>query len=185
MLPTGQGEDRVWVALDGTTALLRVVGRGSFKIGTALKQFGQAAVDGGCRLIVLDMSACVGMDSTFMGVLAGLAGGIKKAAGPDAEMVLLHLSARTRGLVATLGLDQIVVACEEGDVPERFRTADARTREMVSLEGGQEGKQTTAETMLEAHEELIQLDPSNLPRFKDVLTFLREDLNRGADPSAT
>ena len=34
----------------------------------------------------------------------------------------------------------------------------------------------TAETMLEAHENLVKLSPENLPKFKDVLTFLREDL---------
>ena len=30
--------------------------------------------------------------------------------------------------------------------------------------------------MLEAHENLVALSPENLPKFKDVLTFLREDL---------
>jgi hypothetical protein len=31
---------------------------------------------------------------------------------------------------------------------------------------------------LEAHENLVQVSPENLPRFKDVLTFLREDIKK-------
>ena len=35
-----------------------------------------------------------------------------------------------------------------------------------------------AETILEAHENLVELSPENLPKFKDVLTFIREDLKK-------
>jgi hypothetical protein len=36
--------------------------------------------------------------------------------------------------------------------------------------------------MLEAHENLVRLSPENLPKFKDVLAFLREDLKRPDSP---
>jgi len=35
-----------------------------------------------------------------------------------------------------------------------------------------------AETMLEAHEALIRADSANLTKFKDVLEYLKQDLNR-------
>ena len=35
-----------------------------------------------------------------------------------------------------------------------------------------------AKTMLEAHEALIKADAANLTKFKDVLEYLRQDLQR-------
>lgn len=167
--------DKVWVAMHRDTALILVQGRGSFKFSTAIKHFGQAAVDGGCRAIVLDMSQCIGMDSTFMGVLAGLAAKLKQRQG---ELVLLNLAARTRSLIATLGLDQIVQAYMPDNTPERYREVEGLRNGLAELEAAAANKAVTAETMLEAHENLVQLSPDNAPRFKDVVAFLREDLKR-------
>ena len=98
--------DKLWVAIQEETAFVHVQGRGSFKISSALKQFGNAMLENGCRHIILDMIDCVGMDSTFMGVLAGLAFRLKQLGG--GEIIMVNLSLRTRGLLATLGLDQII-----------------------------------------------------------------------------
>jgi hypothetical protein len=35
-----------------------------------------------------------------------------------------------------------------------------------------------APTILEAHEALMKFDPRNVPKFKDVVEFLREDLGQ-------
>jgi anti-sigma B factor antagonist len=171
-----QPEDKVWVAIHKDMALIRVEGRGSFKVSTSLKQFGNAAVDAGCKSVILDMSPCIGMDSTFMGVLAGLAARIKQLRGGD--VVMLNLAARTRGLVATLGLDQIIQSYQTDATPPQYQPVLALTHEMSVLEAQDNSKVATAKTMLEAHENLVKLTPENLPRFKDVLAFLREDLKR-------
>lgn len=157
-------------------ALVRVDGRGSFKVCTALKQFGQSAIEAGCTAAVFDMTNCVGMDSTFMGVIAGMASRLKERG--SGETVMLNLTPRTRGLVATLGLDRVVQVYPLGETPEAYKRVLSMSAEMSAL-GTQAGNQvTTAETMLEAHENLVELSPDNLPRFKDVLTFLREDLKK-------
>ncbi|MFH0909879.1 MAG: STAS domain-containing protein [bacterium] len=171
-----QPEDKVWVAIHKDMALIRVEGRGSFKVSTSLKQFGNAAVDAGCHRVILDMSPCIGMDSTFMGVLAGLASRIKQQRGGD--VVMLNLASRTRGLVATLGLDQIIPSYQVDATPEEFQPIMAMTHEMSVLQAKNNSKVATAKTMLEAHENLVKLTPENVPRFKDVLAFLREDLKR-------
>ena len=168
-------DDRVWVALEAPLAFVRVAGRASFKVGTALKQFGLAAVDGGCQTMAFDMADCSGMDSTFMGVLAGIALRLRKGGG---AMVLFNLNVRTRGLVGTLGLDQIVEAHEAGQLPTHLQELADRSLRLNSLRPEAESKHTTARTMLEAHEHLVQVDPANQPRFKDVLAFLREDLKQ-------
>ena len=95
MVEPKQPEDRVWVAFVEKMAIIRVEGRGSFKVGTALKQFGQSAAEQGCVAAVLDMTSCVGMDSTFMGVLAGMATRLKDSAG-DSERASAKSSTRRR-----------------------------------------------------------------------------------------
>ena len=171
--------DQVLVALRAPEALVRVSGRATFKVSGALKQFGVASVESGCRRMVLDMMDCSGMDSTFMGVLAGLAGRLRRDGG---EMALVNLTARTRGLVATLGLDHVVAAFEAGKTPDAYLSAAEKQLRLRELQPGREGKQETARTMLEAHEQLVEIDAANQPRFKDVLAYLREDLKAGGTP---
>ncbi len=176
MVEPKQPEDKVWVATYAKMALVRVEGRGSFKVSTALKQFGQSAIESGCSKAVLDMTNCVGMDSTFMGVIAGIAARLREVSG--GETVMLNLTSRTRGLVATLGLDRVVKAFQSGETPEEFKQALSITTGMSTLASHSGNQLSTAETMLEAHENLVELSPDNLPRFKDVLTFLREDVKK-------
>jgi anti-anti-sigma regulatory factor len=171
-----QPEDRIWVALHQQVAYVRVQGRASFKISSALKQFGAAALESGCHTMLFDLAQCIGMDSTFMGVLAGVAGRLKREAG--GTMALLNMTPRTRGLVSTLGLDQIARAYEAGAEPEEYADLLARSQQMTALPAGMEDRKDTTETMLQAHQELVKLDPQNLPRFKDVIAFLRDDLKK-------
>ncbi len=168
------------MAVHRQTALVRVEGRGSFKVSTALKEFGHGSLDAGCTTAVLDMARCIGMDSTFMGVLAGWAVRLRQQ--PGGRMVLANLTPRTRALVATLGLDQLVLAYEPGGLPEELHSVVALSEGLDVLQPRSESRRTTTETMIEAHENLVQLSGENVPRFKDVLTYLREDLHRKQDP---
>ncbi len=56
MSGTNQPGDELLVALQGDTAFVHVTGRGSFKNSTNLKQFGVAAIEAKCRMLVLDMA---------------------------------------------------------------------------------------------------------------------------------
>ncbi len=176
--------DKVWVAIHKQIALVRVEGRGSFKSSTALKEFGRSAIGAGCTKAVLDMTSCVGMDSTFMGTLAGLATRLRQR--ENGGMVLLNLNPRVRGLVATLGLDRLVEAYEPGAAPESLSGLAALSDQLRAIESAPDPRDAITRTMIEAHEHLVALTPENIPRFKDVLTYLREDLNRhGAPPGPT
>lgn len=66
-------QDELLVAVRKHYAMVKVNGRVSFRAGPSLKRFGVSAIERGCTQIVFDMEGCLGMDSTFMGVLAGLA----------------------------------------------------------------------------------------------------------------
>lgn len=174
-----KSNDCLQVAIEGDTAYIRLCGRGSFKISKSLKEFGIAAVEQNANRIVLDLTNCVGMDSTFMGVLAGLAFRLRKKNKGVLHMV--NLSPRTRGLLTTLGLDQLVQPSMIGSTPTDFQQVFDQGVPLQALHGGDESRRETAAMMLEAHENLVELSPENLPRFKDVLTFLREDLKKSEE----
>lgn len=181
MSETKSHEERLSVAIVQRTALVRVEGRGSFKISTALKDFGAVAVEKGASTVVVDLRTCVNMDSTFMGVLAGMAGRLRNRV--RGQLILVNLSVKTRALITTLGLDQLVVAHDVGQTPETLKPF-VEEAEVEGLARGDENKRTTAETMLEAHEILSALTPENAPKFKDVLDYLREDIKRRSEPGA-
>jgi anti-sigma B factor antagonist len=167
--------DNVEVAVQGSVAYVRVHGRGTFKVAPGLKQFGMAALEQGCSRVLVEMSDCLGMDSTFMGVLAGLAVHLKKKEG---ELVLRHLSEKNVFLVKMLGLAHLV-HIEQGGAVAQTMPASVRV-----LENGSNKSELT-QTMIAAHELLVEVAPDNILKFKDVLAFLKEDLNRTAQTGAT
>ena len=178
-----QGPDRLLVMVDGQSARVRVEGRPSFRVSPSLKEFVVAAIERGVRRLVVDFQACAGMDSTFMGVLAGLAFRFRKAGGEGVFAV--NLPSKTRSLLSTLGLDRVVNIQDAERTPApadgapAAADADAATLPPISAE-----RRQLTETMLEAHEDLVRASPDNLSKFKDVLQFLREDLRKseGAEP---
>ncbi len=173
--------EQLLVAVSDQTAYVRLRDRGSFKISKALKQFGVACIEQGANKIVIDMSECVGMDSTFMGVIAGLAFRLKRS--NDGRIHMVNLSSRTRGLLSTLGLDQLVDTAMQGATPPEYSAMlDQHHDDLQTLKPESGPRTETAELMLEAHENLVQASAENLPRFRDVLTFLREDIKKAAPP---
>ena len=81
MLGMEQHPDDLQAAIAGDKVFIRVTGRGSFKVSATLKQFiAEITSKQPVSAVVLDLSECIGMDSTFMGVLAGLSMRLQKVA---------------------------------------------------------------------------------------------------------
>ena len=169
-----QPEDKLWVAIYENKAFVRPSNRGSFKISTALKQFGISAIEQGCTLLIFDMTTCIGMDSTFMGVLAGLAFKLRDRG----QIIMINLNTKTKGLLGTLGLDKIIQSYLCGDTSNEIQEYQQLANTMSTLDASDTSRREIAETMLEAHENLVELSADNLPKFKDVLTFLHEDVQK-------
>jgi anti-sigma B factor antagonist len=161
--------DTVEVAIRDQEAFVRVCGRATFKIGPSLKQFGVMAVERGCRRFIVEMQNCVGMDSTFMGILAGLATTLKKTEG---DVVLRNLSEKNLFLVKMLGLSHLVT------IDNAEPSVMAMPVKGHVLQHSDGDKKQMTETMIDAHETLIEAAPGNIIKFKDVLAYLKEDLNR-------
>lgn len=171
MLEMEQNNDDLLAAISGDKVFIQVLGRGSFKVATPLKQY----IADICRkqtvhTIALDLEKCIGMDSTFMGVLAGLSGRLKKS---GQRLELINLSDKNANLLATLGVDQVLNFYNNDhghNLPEQ-PTKSLTDNDLSS-------KKEMAETALIAHEKLVQINDENQPRFKRVIELLREDIHR-------
>ncbi len=168
--------DAVLVAIHEAVALVRVVGRGSFKNGLTLKQFGSAAIRRGCRCFVIDLDECIGMDSTFMGVLAGIS--LRLSRGGRGEVVVMNLTPKLSSLLSTLGLHRLLELHEKGAVDEKLKAHLDCIADFSALEGAGESDRLTLETILEAHRNLVKIDSENLPKFKSVIEYVNQDLKR-------
>lgn len=162
-------EDRILVTVDEAYALARVIGRGSYKISRSLKEFATRVMDAGSAVFLLDLQHCVGMDSTFMGVLAGVSQRQQKENGR--KIILTGVSEKLINLMNTLGLSHLVEIQE--DLSE-----EEKENKLTELDRGNETPLDSAHTMLEAHEKLAEIDDENRLRFQDVLEYLREDIKR-------
>jgi anti-anti-sigma regulatory factor len=158
----------------GRAAVIRVEGRGSFKICPPMKQFIHQVINTeSADRILIEMSNCSGMDSTFMGVVAGIACYIKS--NPAFSFKLINLSEKNKKLLVTLGVDRVVdyslsAAEEEQDLLKQLNGSSR------PLETDMSNKLETAQTTLEAHETLVEINPDNLSKFKSVLEYLTDDL---------
>ena len=159
--------------MQGADAWVRVFGRGSFQVSPALKKFAVGAIERRCRRVILDMRECLGMDSTFLGVLAGLALQLRKREG---ELVLVNADSKNCALVETLGLSRLI-----RQVSDSALVGPAAPRDLTALDTAAD-KRTTAETMLAAHETIVAEAPQNALQFKDVLMYLQEEVKRAASP---
>ena len=154
----GTADRVVWV---------RVEGKGSFLNSTGLKEFAKEMTNRGYREFVVDLHNCPLMDSTFMGTLTGVALRLREIG--QGGLRVVNLNERNRDLLTNLGLDQLIAL----DVPPDGR---AEPRANQPLPTDPVDKHARAETMLEAHNDLVAANPTNKAKFKDVLEYLRQDL---------
>ncbi len=108
------------------------------------------------------------MDSTFMGTLAGLA--LKVRAEGNGEIRVVNLNERNHSLLCNLGLDQLL------QVEDLELASSGPLSQTCTLTAAASDKLAEAKTMLEAHEAVVEVNPENETKFKDVLEFLRQDI---------
>jgi len=174
-------EPRLLVAEAGDKAFVRVVGKGTYRLAPSLKRFGEEVIRHGASQIIFDMRHCTQMDSTFMGVIAGLAARLSRERGGKIYMV--NLTSHARGLLSTLGLDAVVHPVVAGTDADELRSLLGEAADYVELPSTAE-PEARRSTMLEAHRELMKISPENAAQFQDVVEFLekREREDSGGSP---
>jgi anti-anti-sigma factor len=160
------------VAVTGDAVFVRIAGRANIAASDAFKSLICGLCARGHRRFVLDLAGCPVMDSTFLGVLAGLSHGVAGARvnGAPPQFELFNPNDRVLGLLDNLGVLELfkVVQCAPMK-DDAFQAVTAAT---------EASKAGMTRTSLEAHRVLMDLNPENVVRFKDVARFLEEDLKR-------
>ncbi|MEM7146192.1 MAG: STAS domain-containing protein [Verrucomicrobiota bacterium] len=160
----GRFHNVVWV---------RVEGKGSFKNSPELKNFAAAMIDRGNSQLVVDLKNCPVMDSTFMGTLTGIA--LKLKGSDEGSLQVINPNDRNRQLLESLGLDQIFDLDVDGSTWQSER-ALVEDNLLKSVAPPGLNKEEHSELVLEAHEALCKANDDNVRRFKDVIEYLKNDL---------
>jgi anti-anti-sigma regulatory factor len=145
---------------------IRPEGRGTFMESALIKELIERCLDQGAKGFVVDLEACPGMDSTFMGMLAGF--GIDFRRTGKATLAIVGTNEKNLGSLRELGLHRLlVIDPEEG--PWIGRLEEARSGlDLIDLGGTVDREKH----ILECHEDLCEADEENLGRFKTVLEML-------------
>ena len=164
---------KILVARSANLGFVKVVGRGSFQNSGCLKAFYQQLLKDGVNRFVVDLDACTYLDSTFLGILLGL--GLKLKEAGNGLLHILNASPRNLELLKNLGLDRLINVDAQ-----RVELNGVAEKQLEEVPCPVPTRTEAAPTILEAHETLMEFDPRNVPKFKDVVEFLREDLGQPA-----
>jgi len=178
-----ESQNNIVVGVSGQRVFVKVHGKANSQNGQPFCQFSNEIIKRGFREFVVDLAECSYMDSTFLGVLAGISLRLMPLNG---RIHLANLNPRCGETVASLGIDRLstVDTCDfrmpasaNGD---QFPPPDTLQPLAAPQTGpaNAESKARCAEMMIEAHRTLMQIDPQNIPKFKDCVRFLAEDLEK-------
>ena len=145
--------------------VVKIDGKANYLNCNSFREFVETIITGGSRHIFIDFDTCKGMDSTFLGILAGTALELRKLT-PVGELVVGNLSERNYELICNLGLQNLLTVCK--DKTEATDDLDALQNQEIS----------DATNILQAHENLTWADKENVSKFQDVIAFLRNQVEK-------
>ncbi len=150
-------------------ACVKIAGRANYISSPDFKTLLNELIAKGYRRFIIDLSECVLMDSTFLGVLAGFGLKLQPVNSGGQGIELFNANARVAELLENLGVARLFKMTGGAlQLPDDVRTG-------VSEPASPTHEEITR-TCLEAHQTLMQMNPENAARFKDVARFLAEDL---------
>jgi len=143
----------------GNLVIVRVEGKGTWVESKPFLEFAKRKMEEG-RELVIDLSDCKILDSTFLGSIAYLA--LKKG-----KIEVFRPSKEVKRAIRTLGLGKIIKEIEIS----REEQGKKILKEKLS-------PRERAETLLLAHKSLIEVSPKNLPKFKDLIEMVEKELEK-------
>ena len=145
-------------------AFVKVLNKASYLNCDPLRKFFEEQTKIGQKNFVLDFHSCSSLDSTFLGILVGVALEIRQ--GEDqGSLVLLNLRGRNLETVCNLGIHQIAHVCQQGT---------SHDRELEDIRMDSSGNAADAETIYHAHKALMNLNEKNMKVFSDVVSYLEQ-----------
>lgn len=158
------------VAIFDSVVCLKISGRATFVSSVDLNKLVEELVRRGQKHFVFDLTDCVMMDSTFLGVLAGIALNLRdKKETADCQPQLLNANPRISEVLENLGMAHLFkLVNSKGQLTNAYEPAKTEGASQVEI----------TRTCLQAHRLLMAIQPENVSKFKDVAQFLAEDLQR-------
>jgi anti-sigma B factor antagonist len=161
---------KISVMVGKNFACLKIAGRANFACSPDFKTLLEQLSKKGYGHFIIDLSECVLMDSTFLGVLSGLGLKLNPTVAPDkCGVELFNVNDRVAELLENLGAIQLFkINSGALQLPDDVKIS---TPESINP-----SREEITRTSLGAHQTLMTVNPENVARFKDVAQFLAEDL---------
>jgi anti-anti-sigma regulatory factor len=154
---------------------IRCEGKGSFRNSPLMKAYAEERIGAGEKHLVVDLDACTGMDSTFMGTLAGMAS--KLSAVDGGGLQIASADERNRRSLEDLGLDFLM----EIDPPAAIWQSKLSTiRSELKPIGTATDPRASGLHVLEAHRKLSALNEKNEQAFSTVVSMLEKETGNDA-----
>lgn len=147
---------------------IKVSGRATFDCAPPLRDLAKSLASEKFDGIKIDLKACEWMDSTFMGVLAMLG---LRAKAINAPIEICAADEQNKNLLAGLGLKKLFIFTETALDDEASADWQSGTTEAVKMAEG-------AQTVLEAHKTLMDVDEENVQKFETVVNLVQQDIDR-------
>ncbi len=151
---------------------IRLEGKGSFVNSPAVKAFGEDRIAAGETCLVADLAACTGMDSTFMGTLAGMAARLSVVEGGCLQIA--EPGERNRRSLEDLGLD-FLMSIDPPDAAWRGSVDAIRSGLVGPRAPGVSGRVERTRHVLEAHQTLSDINERNARSFSGVIKLLESE----------
>ena len=136
-------------------------------LSPSIKAAVEAEIEKGNHAVFFDLHACTGMDSTFMGMLAGLSMHLRKnGAG---SLTIVEPGEKNQASLIELGLSQLM-SINPSEGPWTGNLNEIRSG-FTPLDSGKVLGEKTH--ILECHESLCEASDDNTDRFKSVLEILK------------
>lgn len=162
---------RMCVMVGDRFCCIKITGRANFNSSFDFQKLITELRSRGFQCFVLELSECVLMDSTFLGVLTGFGLQMNPQTSGNATIELLNPNTRIIELLENLGVLHLFKV-NQGAPP-----VPAGAQEVCPTPASPTHQEVT-QTCLDAHRALMAVNPENVARFKDVARFLAEDLKK-------
>lgn len=156
----------ILISNSGNVYNIKVSGRANFEYAVPLRHLANC-LNNNIEKVCIDGSECTFMDSTFMGVMSMIGLRAKKC---GTKVEIYGMAPNVRNLLKGLGVDKLFAFFDN--------VSDMQQTSWDILAGSDKSMLATAETVSEAHKVLVEADSSNEEKFRDVIKFADQDLER-------
>ena len=135
-----------------------------------MKQWAETNVAAGRHIVVVDLEKCTGMDSTFMGTMAGIAMRLNKF--PDGVLQVTGANEKNRNSLEDLGLSMLL----EIDPKDPIWRDNIPFIHHSLQESSLTNVVDATQHVFDAHKQLCEANESNDEKFSTVLDVLEAEL---------